>query len=63
MTTFSGELPRFIGKLRLAEVPVSVAETLDAMRAVAAAGLGAPRANQCGACGRLPASMVRHRVR
>jgi len=40
MTTFSGELLRFIGELRLAEVPVSVAETLDAMRAVAAAGLG-----------------------
>src|SRR5208282_6045525 len=33
------ELLRFVGELRLAEVPVSVAETLDAMRAVAAAGL------------------------
>jgi uncharacterized protein with von Willebrand factor type A (vWA) domain len=39
MSTFSAELLRFVGELRLAEVPVSVAETLDAMRAVAAAGL------------------------
>ena len=38
MSTFSAELLRFIGELRLAEVPVSVAETLDAMRAVAMAG-------------------------
>jgi len=38
MSTFSSELLRFVGELRLAEVPVSVAETLDAMRAVAAAG-------------------------
>jgi len=39
MSTLSAELLRFVGELRLAEVPVSVAETLDAMRAVAAAGL------------------------
>ena len=39
MSTLSGELLRFVGELRVAEVPVSVAETLDAMRAVAAAGL------------------------
>ncbi len=38
MNPFSAELLRFIGDLRLAEVQVSVAETLDAMRAVAAAG-------------------------
>ena len=38
MSPFSAELLRFIGDLRLAEVQVSVAETLDAMRAVAAAG-------------------------
>jgi hypothetical protein len=34
MSTLSAELLRFVGELRLAEVPVSVAETLDAMRAV-----------------------------
>jgi uncharacterized protein len=39
MSTLSAELLRFVGELREAEVPVSVAETLDAMRAVAAAGL------------------------
>ncbi len=39
MSTLSAELLRFVAELRLAEVPVSVAETLDAMRAVAAAGL------------------------
>src|SRR5579864_5039978 len=39
MSTFSDELLRFVGELRAAQVPVSVAETLDAMRAVAAAGL------------------------
>ncbi len=39
MSTLSAELLHFVGELRLAEVPVSVAETLDAMRAVAAAGL------------------------
>ncbi len=39
MSTLSAELLRFVGALRVAEVPVSVAETLDAMRAVAAAGL------------------------
>jgi len=39
MSTLSGELLRFVGELRLAEVPISVAETLDAMRAVAATGL------------------------
>jgi uncharacterized protein with von Willebrand factor type A (vWA) domain len=39
MNAIGGELLRFVGELRLAEVPVSVAETLDAMRAVAAAGL------------------------
>ena len=38
MSTLSAELLRFVGELRVAEVPVSVAETLDAMRAVAAAG-------------------------
>jgi len=38
MSTFSAGLLRFVAELRLAEVPVSVAETLDAMRAVAAAG-------------------------
>jgi len=38
MSTFGGELLRFVGELRLAEMQVSVAETLDAMRAVAAAG-------------------------
>jgi len=38
MNTFSAELLRFVGELRLAAVPVSVAETLDAMRAVGAAG-------------------------
>lgn len=38
MSTFSAELLRFVGELRQAEVLVSVAETLDAMRAVAAAG-------------------------
>ncbi len=39
MSALSAELLRFVGELRLAGVPVSVAETLDAMRAVAAAGL------------------------
>src|ERR1700688_5180290 len=39
MNAIGSELLRFVGELRLAEVPVSVAETLDAMRAVAAAGL------------------------
>jgi len=39
MSSPSGELLRFVGELRAAQVPVSVAETLDAMRAVAAAGL------------------------
>jgi uncharacterized protein len=39
MSTLSSDLLRFVGELRQAEVPVSVAETLDAMRAVAAAGL------------------------
>ena len=38
MSTLRAELLRFVGELRVAEVPVSVAETLDAMRAVAAAG-------------------------
>ena len=39
MSSPSGELLRFVGELRAAKVLVSVAETLDAMRAVAAAGL------------------------
>ena len=39
MSSPSGGLLRFVGELRAAQVPVSVAETLDAMRAVAAAGL------------------------
>src|ERR1700681_4666626 len=39
MSSPSGGLLRFVGELRAAQVPVSVAETLDAMRAVAAGGL------------------------
>ncbi|HEY2523771.1 MAG TPA: hypothetical protein VGI29_01850, partial [Candidatus Binataceae bacterium] len=39
MSAPSYALLRFVGELRIAEVPVSVAETLDAMRAVAAAGV------------------------
>ncbi|HTJ10285.1 MAG TPA: hypothetical protein VL393_11415, partial [Candidatus Binataceae bacterium] len=39
MSSPSSELLRFVGELRAAQVPVSVAETLDAMRAVVAAGL------------------------
>ena len=38
MTRLSDELLRLVGELRSAGVPVSVAETLDAIRAVAAAG-------------------------
>jgi uncharacterized protein len=39
MNAFSGTLLHLIDDLRAAEVPVSVAETLDAMRAAAAAGI------------------------
>src|SRR5690242_17742714 len=39
MNAFGAELLRFISELRAAEIPVSVAEMLDAMRAVVVAGL------------------------
>jgi len=39
MNAFGAELLRFISELRAAEIPVSVAEMLDAMRAVTVAGL------------------------
>src|SRR5581483_9035443 len=38
MTRLSDELLRLVSELRAAEIPVSVAEALDAMRAVAVAG-------------------------
>jgi len=39
MTTLRDELLRFVNQLRAAEVRVSIAETLDAMNAIAASGL------------------------
>ncbi len=42
MTTLRDELLRFVNRLRGAGVRISIAETLDAMNAIAAAGLGAP---------------------
>ncbi len=42
MTTLKDELLRLVGELRQAEVDISVAETLDATRALAAAGFAQP---------------------